>query len=118
MSLSQRRLTYGMAFPLLNIGILQSMKNIRNSNFIKKFIILKQLPGMVSERILVSTARKIPVKYIHRDCISVQVCAIPKTLDIVFAYLNCLSCFHFFMVHFRSDKVFMLLYKGVPDDWS
>ena len=35
MSLSQRRLTYGMAFPLLNIGILQSMKDIRKSNFLK-----------------------------------------------------------------------------------
>ena len=35
MSLSQRRLTYGMAFPLLNIGILQSMKHIRKSNFLK-----------------------------------------------------------------------------------
>ena len=35
MSLSQRRLTYGMAFPLLNIRILQSMKHIRKSNFLK-----------------------------------------------------------------------------------
>ena len=35
MSLSQRRLTYGMAFPLLNIGILQSMKHFRKSNFLK-----------------------------------------------------------------------------------
>ena len=35
MSLSRRCLTYGMAFPLLNIGILQSMKHIRKSNFLK-----------------------------------------------------------------------------------
>ena len=35
MSLSQRRLTDGMTFPLLNIGILQSMKDIRKSNFLK-----------------------------------------------------------------------------------
>ena len=35
MSLSQRRLTYGMTFHFLNIGILQSMKHIRKSNFLK-----------------------------------------------------------------------------------
>ena len=35
MSLSQRRLTDGMTFPLLNIGILQLMKDIRKSNFLK-----------------------------------------------------------------------------------
>ena len=34
-SLSQRRLTNGMTFPLLNIGILQSMKDTRKSNFLK-----------------------------------------------------------------------------------
>ena len=33
MSLSQRRLTYGIAFPLLNIGVLESMKHIQKSNF-------------------------------------------------------------------------------------
>ena len=78
MSLSQRRLTYGMAFPLLNIGILQSMKDIRKSIFYR-FKIPKRLSGMLSERTQVLTAGKVPLKYIYRACVSIQMCTTPKT---------------------------------------
>ena len=76
---------------------------------------------MVPERTLVLTTRKIPLKYICRACVSVQMCTILKTRDFVFTYLNCLSCLHFFMVYLKSDKVSILFYissKGVPDDSS
>ena len=120
MSLSRRCLTYGMAFPLLNTRILQSIKDIRKSSFYR-FKIPERLSGMLSERTQVLTAGKIPLKYINRACVSVQMCTTPKTWDLVFAYLNCLSCFHFFMVYLKSEKVSIPFYisrKGVPDDWS
>ena len=44
-----------------------------------------------------------------------------KTWDLVSAYLNCLSCFHFFMVYLKSDKVSILFYissKGVLQSWA
>ena len=78
MPLSQRDLTYGIAFPLLNIGILQSMKHIRISNFLKRLIIPKRLAGMGSERILVLTTGKISLKYICCACVSVKISTIPK----------------------------------------
>ena len=118
MSLSQRRLTYGMTFHFLNTGILQSMKHIRKSNFLKIQKFPSDCPvGCLKE---VLTTRKIQLKYIYA-CVSVQMCTILKTRDFVFTYLNCLSCLHFFMVYLKSDKVSILFYissKGVPDDWS
>ena len=33
-----------------------------------------------------------------------------KTWDLVFAYLNCLSCFRFFIVYLKSDKVSILFF--------
>ena len=76
---------------------------------------------MVSERTQVLAAGKFPLEYMYRACVSVQMCTIPKTGDLVFAYLHSLSYFHFFMVYLKSDKVSILFYisrKGVPDDWS
>ena len=64
---------------------------------------------------------KFALEYMYRAWVSVQMCAIPKTGDLVFAYLHSLSYFHFFMVYLKSDKVSILFYisrKGVPDDWS
>ena len=78
MSLSRRCLTYGMAFPLLNTGILQSITDIRKSSFYR-FKIPERLSGMLSERTQVLTAGKIPLKYINRACVSVQMCTTPKT---------------------------------------
>ena len=78
MSLSRRCLTYGMAFPLLNTGILQSIKDIRKSSFYR-FKIPERLSGMLSERTQVLTAGKISLKYINRACVSVQMCTTPKT---------------------------------------
>ena len=76
---------------------------------------------MVSERTQVLTAGKFPLEYMYRACVSVQICTILKTGDLVFAYLHSLSYFHFFMIYLKSDKVSILFYisrKGVPDDWS
>ena len=76
---------------------------------------------MVSEWTLVFTTGKVPLKYIYRASVNVQMYTILKTWDLVSAYLNCLSCFHFFMVYLKSDKVSILSYissKGAPDDWS
>ena len=76
---------------------------------------------MVSERTLVLTTVKVPLKYIYRACVSVRTNKYNSEEDLVFAYLNCLSCFYFFMVYLKSDKVSILFYisrKGDPDDSS
>ena len=65
---------------------------------------------MVSERTLVLKTGKVPLKYIYRACVSVQMRTILKIWDLVFAYLNCLSCFRFFIVYLKSDKVSLLFF--------
>ena len=54
---------------------------------------------MVSEKTLVLTTGKVPLTNIYRACVSVQLSAILKTQDLVFTYLNCLTCFRFYMVY-------------------
>ena len=56
---------------------------------------------MVSERTQVLTAEKFPLEYMYCACVSVQMCTIPKTGDLVFAYLHSLSYFHFFMIYLK-----------------
>ena len=64
----QRRLTYGMAFPHLNIGIPQSIKKVRKSNCFKE-IHNSHVTAMYS---VCKSTGKIPLKYIYRERVSIQ----------------------------------------------